>query len=63
MREETLYEWLSGRESIAAVVDEFYDRVMADDQVNYYFEDIDMAPSALTSCQSHKQLPMDGTTG
>lgn len=34
MSEETLYERLGGRESIAAVVDEFYDGVMADDRAH-----------------------------
>lgn len=39
----TLYERLGGRESIRAVVDEFYDRVLADDRVNGYFEETDVA--------------------
>ena len=39
---ETLYERLGGEESIAAVVDRFYDRVLADEQVAYYFDDTDM---------------------
>lgn len=39
---ETLYERLGGEDAIAAVVDEFYDRVVADEQVAYYFEDVDM---------------------
>ncbi|RKD88662.1 group I truncated hemoglobin [Halopiger aswanensis] len=39
---ETLYERLGGEDAITAVVDEFYDRVMADEQVADYFDDVDM---------------------
>ncbi|MDF9747701.1 group I truncated hemoglobin [Natrinema salsiterrestre] len=39
---ETLYERLGGEDAITAVVDEFYGRVMADDQVAGYFDDVDM---------------------
>lgn len=39
---DTLYERLGGEDAIAAVVDEFYDRVVADEQVAHYFEDVDM---------------------
>lgn len=39
---ETLYERLGGEDAIAAVVDEFYDRVLADEQVAHFFEDVDM---------------------
>lgn len=42
MPENTLYDRLGGEESIEAVVSEFYDRVMADELVNHYFEDVDM---------------------
>lgn len=38
----TLYERLSGEDSIEAVVSQFYEYVMADDLVNHYFEDTDM---------------------
>jgi len=41
--DETLYEQLGGRERIAAVVDEFYDRVTNDETVAGFFEDMDMA--------------------
>jgi hemoglobin len=40
--DRTLYERLGGREAIAAVVDEFYDRVVADDRLRPHFEDTDM---------------------
>ncbi|MFD1565372.1 group 1 truncated hemoglobin [Haloarchaeobius amylolyticus] len=39
---DTLYERLGGEDGIKAVVDEFYDRVVADERVAYYFEDMDM---------------------
>ncbi|WP_336362382.1 group I truncated hemoglobin [Halalkalicoccus salilacus] len=42
MSEEPLYERLGGEDSIEAVVDRFYEHVMADDLVNGYFEDVDM---------------------
>jgi len=43
MPEDTLYERLGERESIAAVVDEFYDRVLADEELTEYFENTDTA--------------------
>jgi hemoglobin len=39
---ETLYERLGGRDAVEAVVDEFYDRVLADPQLAPYFADVDM---------------------
>ncbi|RBI60305.1 group 1 truncated hemoglobin [halophilic archaeon] len=39
---DTLYDQLGGEDAIGAVVDEFYNRVMADEQVVHYFEDVDM---------------------
>ena len=38
----SLYERLGGRESISAVVDEFYNRILTDDRVNHFFEDTNM---------------------
>ncbi len=38
----TLYERLGGEDSIAAVVDSFYERVLADERVAHFFEDTDM---------------------
>ncbi|MFC5366978.1 group I truncated hemoglobin [Salinirubrum litoreum] len=43
MTRATLYERLGGSDAIEAVVDEFYDRVLADAQLAPYFEDVDMA--------------------
>jgi hemoglobin len=42
MSEETLYHRLGGRDAIASVVDAFYDRVLADDRLAPFFEDVDM---------------------
>ena len=39
--EETLYERLGGQDAIDAVVDEFYDRVLADDDLQSYFAETD----------------------
>jgi hemoglobin len=41
MSERTLYERLGARSAVAAVVDEFYDRVLADDELEDYFADTD----------------------
>ena len=37
-----LYDRLGGREGVRAVVDEFYDRLLADDRLAPLFEDADM---------------------
>ncbi|MFP8952758.1 group I truncated hemoglobin [Natrialbaceae archaeon A-arb3/5] len=39
---ETLYERLGGRDAISTVVDRFYDRVLEDEQVAHFFDDVDM---------------------
>ena len=39
---DTLYERLGGRDAISAVVDAFYDRVIEDERVAHYFDDVDM---------------------
>ncbi len=43
MPEPTLYERLGGHEGIRAVVDDFYDRLLADDDLGPFFEGADMA--------------------
>jgi hemoglobin len=40
--DETLYERLGEREGISAVVDDFYDRLVADDDLGPFFEDADL---------------------
>ncbi|RAW45916.1 group 1 truncated hemoglobin [Halorubrum sp. 48-1-W] len=42
MTEETLYDRLGGNEGIRAVVDDFYDRLLADDELGPFFEGADM---------------------
>lgn len=42
MSDENLYERLGGRDGIRAVVDDFYDRLLADDELGQFFEDADM---------------------
>lgn len=41
MPSETLYERLGGEAAVDAVVDEFYDRVLADESLAPYFEGVD----------------------
>lgn len=38
----TLYEKLGGQQFVAQIVDDFYQRVLADDTVNYFFANTDM---------------------
>jgi len=40
---ETIYSQIGGRAAVEAVVDNFYDRVLADDDLIEYFEGMDMA--------------------
>ena len=40
--EQSLYEKLGGKEAISAVVDNFYDRILADDSINHFFANTDM---------------------
>lgn len=42
MTEQILYERLGERDGIRAVVDDFYDRLLADDELGPLFEDADM---------------------
>lgn len=42
MTEETLYERLGGHEGIRGVVDDFYDRLLDDDELGPFFADADM---------------------
>lgn len=43
MTETILYDRLGGRAGIEAVVDEFYDRLVADDELGPFFESADLA--------------------
>lgn len=42
MSEDTLYTRLGGNEAVDAAVDHFYDRVLDDDDLRSYFEDVSM---------------------
>jgi hemoglobin len=42
MGDSTLYGRLGGKEGISAVVDDFYDRLVADDLLGPFFEDADL---------------------
>lgn len=42
MSEQTLYERLGGHDGIRAVVDDFYDRLVADEDIGPFFEGSDM---------------------
>lgn len=42
MPEETLYDRLGGHEAIRAVVDDFYDRLVDDDELGPFFADADL---------------------
>ncbi|MEF8806434.1 truncated hemoglobin [Natronomonas sp.] len=42
MSDTTLYDRLGGHDGIRAVVDDFYDRLVADEELGPFFEDADM---------------------
>lgn len=39
---QTLYERLGGQAAVDAAVDSFYRKVLSDDRVNYFFDNVDM---------------------
>jgi len=41
-KESTLFEQLGGHDAVKAAVDGFYNKVLADDRVNGFFEGVDM---------------------
>lgn len=42
----SLYERLGGEPAVNAAVDKFYVRVLADDRINHFFENLDMVAQA-----------------
>jgi hemoglobin len=46
MSEKSLYEQLGGEAAVDAAVDIFYRKVLADDRINKFFEDVDMERQA-----------------
>ncbi len=58
MTDTTLYDRLGGEEAIGAVVTEFYDRVLADERLEPYFEDTDMSQQ-----RAHQTRFLSSVTG
>ena len=58
MSDATLYERLGGEPAVGAVVNEFYDRVLADERVADFFDDVDMAEQ-----RSHQTKFLSAVTG
>ncbi|KAL6064466.1 Group 1 truncated hemoglobin [Balamuthia mandrillaris] len=44
--ERTLYDELGGEAAIDAAVDKFYEKVLADERVNFFFDGVDMRRQA-----------------
>jgi hemoglobin len=42
MKTQTLFEELGGKETITVVVDRFYEKMMADEELNHFFAHTDM---------------------
>lgn len=58
MAEMSLYDRLGGEPAVGAVVNEFYDRVLADERVSHFFDDVDMAAQ-----RSHQTKFLSAVTG
>jgi hemoglobin len=58
MPDATLYDRLGGEPAVGAVVNEFYERVLADERVNHHFDDVDMADQ-----RSHQTKFLSAVTG
>ncbi|OYR53059.1 group 1 truncated hemoglobin [Halorubrum sp. Ea8] len=58
MPDATLYDRLGGGPAIGAVVNEFYDRVLADERVAHHFDDVEMADQ-----RSHQTKFLSAVTG
>lgn len=46
MSEQSLYDQIGGEAAVDAAVDIFYRKVLADDRINKFFEDVDMDKQA-----------------
>ena len=55
---DALYDRLGGESAVGAVVTEFYDRVLADDEVAHYFDGVDMSEQ-----RSHQTKFLSAVTG
>jgi hemoglobin len=58
MPDATLYDRLGGEPAVGAVVNEFYDRVLADERMNHHFDDVDMVDQ-----RSHQTKFLSAVTG
>jgi hemoglobin len=58
MSEMSLYARLGGEEALEAVVDDFYDRVLADEGLRPYFEDVSM-----DELRDHQKQFLSAVTG
>lgn len=58
MSDTALYDRLGGEPAIGAVVEEFYARVLDDESVAHYFDDVDMADQ-----RSHQTKFLSAVTG
>lgn len=58
MPDATLYDRLGGEPAVGAVVNEFYNRVLADERVAHHFDDVDMVDQ-----RSHQTKFLSGVTG
>lgn len=54
----TVFDSLGGREAVASVVDDFYDRVLTDERVVHHFEDSDT-----TALRAHQVQFISAVTG
>lgn len=43
-QDRSLFERIGGSEAIAAAIDAFYERVLADPRVSHYFDEVDIGP-------------------
>lgn len=55
---DTLYERLGGRDAIETVVEEFYDRVLGDERLEAFFEDV-----STTELRAHQTEFLSSVTG
>ena len=46
---EALYDRIGGAEAISTAVDVFYEKILSDERINFFFENIDM------TLQKHQQ--------
>lgn len=58
MSDETLYAQLGERAAIAVVVDRFYERVLTDEHLAHFFEDVEM-----TALRAHQTQFLSTVTG